>query len=232
MLSNFGGDLFQSPALPLELAERIFEQSIPQKADELRCLSRTIARFALAASVQKASVRRDRTPQFRDPLISHGDHLENRGFPIIRSRLRSTGRLDRDSTSVVHHLGFPDYMAKLEHRAKLSDQPVRPVHISLVYCEHIRNFQDPRLDRLDIIAHSADDYHHGGMRQLSDFNLVLPYPNGLDAHHIPTHPTHHSDAVPGGAREPSQMAAGRGLGGEQLCLRRLRAHGAPAELSR
>ena len=81
--------------------------------------------------------------------------------------------------------------------------------IRLVDDEQIRDLQQARLDRLDVVSlpRSEDDEHRVGHPH--DVNLVLPHADRLDEDRVAARGVHQVDGVAGGATQASRTASAR-----------------------
>ena len=83
---------------------------------------------------------------------------------------------------------------------------VGPFEIGLVDREHIGAFENPRLDRLHVVAHAGRHHHQRGVRGSRDFELVLPDPDRLDQNHVGAPRIEHAHHVTRGSRQSAERA--------------------------
>ena len=67
-----------------------------------------------------------------------------------------------------------------QHVAQLPSGGVSAVAVGLVDRVDVADLQDPRLGRLDPVAHAGRDQHHGRVRRPGDLDLGLPDAHRLD----------------------------------------------------
>ena len=110
-------------------------------------------------------------------------------------------------------------MAKLEHRPQVAHGAVRALAIGLVDIEDVRDLEDARLDRLNVVAHARDHDHHHAMGQAGDVDLVLTHADRLDDHDLLAQGVHDPNTVGGSARQPAQVPPrGQGTDEDPLVL--------------
>jgi hypothetical protein len=98
---------------------------------------------------------------------------------------------------------------QVEHHRELGDRPVRSIPLRLVDDEDVGDLQDPRLDRLDVVALPRHEHDRDRVRGAHHVDLVLPDAHGLDEHDLVSRRVEHVDGVGRRARQAAQGAAGR-----------------------
>ena len=110
--------------------------------------------------------------------------------------------------------GLPVPLATTGHRdhaAQVADGLLGAGLVALVDHEHVADFQDARLGRLDRVAQARGHDDQGGVGHARDLHLSLAHPDRLDQDHVETGRVQHPHGLRGGPGQPAQMtAAGHG----------------------
>ena len=185
--------------------------------------SRWAATSSRTASVLAAPFRRDQ--RRAQPLAQDRPDLRLRpGPPRATALVRATGRpvpvqrrqelghafarrggRDHDLGALrCRSIGGRPRDGRDEHRAQLGGGPQRPGLVALVHDDQVRDLEQARLDRLDLVAHLGGLEDHGRVGRRGDLDLALAGPDRLDEHEIEPGGIEHR----GGGRRRRGEAAG------------------------
>ena len=95
------------------------------------------------------------------------------------------------------------------HVFEVFDGAIRAVSIGFVDHEHVGYFENPCLDRLDVIAQSGNHHHDGGLGRPDDVDLVLSHAHRFDQNDVEPHGVQDNDYIVRGARQSAQLTACR-----------------------
>ena len=96
-----------------------------------------------------------------------------------------------------------------QHRLDLGDRAVRAVVISFINDEDVRDFHEPGLERLHLVAGAWHDGDDRRVRRAHDLHLALANADGLDQNDVHAGPVHHERHVCRSSGEAAEVAAGR-----------------------
>src|SRR5919108_1129384 len=190
--------LVESRSLRGEALDRRAQQALAQDLDQLEARSQRLALQEARTALEERVVRVDRGPELRDPFSLRGDGLHDRHLVV--------------------------FSGKLEHLAQVADRPVGALAIRLVDAEQIRDLEDPRLDRLDVVAEPRHHHDHRRVRQPADFHFVLPDADGLHDDDVLAHRIENADAVAGRAGQSAELPARRQRADEDAGIERMVLH--------
>src|SRR2546426_776853 len=101
------------------------------------------------------------------------DRFEELGQPVAGLGRRANDR------------GLPRAVfGEREHLRQVARGLVRSGTVRLVYDEHVGDLEDPRLDRLDVVAETRDRHQTDGIDDANDVDLLLTDANGLDEYDV------------------------------------------------
>ena len=118
-------------------------------------------------------------------------------------------------------------MPEREHHLEIARDAIGAVAVGLVEHEDVGDLEDPRLDRLDVVAQPwhRDDQHRIDARHHVD--LVLADAHRLDDHPVEAGGVENVGGVAGRAREPAHRAARRHRADEDSRVGRQTLHADP-----
>src|SRR5438309_5388396 len=192
------GELVQMCSLRDQALDGRAEHALPQDVDELESRTQRLALQETGAALEEGVVGLDRGAELRDAFALRGDGLHDGDVVILRRQL--------------------------EHLAEIAHGAIRTLPIGLVDAEQVGDFQDARLDRLDVVAQAGHHHHHGGVSQAADLHLVLADTHRLDDDDVLAHRVEDADAVAGGARQPAELTARRQGSNEHSRVERVILH--------
>ena len=100
-------------------------------------------------------------------------------------------------------------LAEPEHLREVARRLVRSRTVRLVHDDDVRDLEDARLDRLDVVAEPRDRHETDGIGHADDVHLLLPDADGLHEHHADAERVEHVHHAHGRAREAAGVAAAR-----------------------
>ena len=133
-------------------------------------------------SVQKCPVLRELRFQLVETVASGRDGLQDRGDPRA-------------------------VLSELEHLEDLLHDSVRSVAVGLVHDEEVRDLHEPRLDGLNVVAHTRRQDDDARLGEAEDFHLVLAHADRLDENVVVPGGVEHVHGVGRRAREAPEMPA-------------------------
>src|SRR3989442_798691 len=154
---------------------------------------------ALAARERPGAMLRDRVEQQREAIAGLRRGADDRRLPRPVPRQR-------------------------QHLREVARRLVRSGPIGLVYDEDIRDLEDARLDRLDVVAEAWDGHEAHRIGDPDHVDLLLSDPHGLDDHDIRAKRVEKVHDANGGAREPARVPTARHRADENPLVEESLAH--------
>ncbi len=99
------------------------------------------------------------------------------------------------------------FVPERHHLFEVAHRGVRAVAVRLVHGEHVGDFEDARLDRLDVVAHPGRNHHQRRVCKARHFEFVLADADRLNEDHVAAVRVEHANDIACGTRQAAEVTA-------------------------